>query len=101
MKNNNQDGQLRSKDSEKLKDKTVEGQDKEALSNLELKDGLYLNEFVFSVALNYGVFRRKQFSNQTQYFMFYDMGATSTTATVVGKHYIFVFLPFFFFFLLT
>jgi hypoxia up-regulated 1 len=36
------------------------------------------------VALNYGVFRRKNFSNQTQYYMFYDMGSTSTVATVVG-----------------
>ena len=39
----------------------------------------------FAVALNYGVFRRKQFNNTMAYIMFYDMGATSTTATIVGK----------------
>ncbi|XP_069115800.1 hypoxia up-regulated protein 1-like isoform X1 [Argopecten irradians] len=37
-----------------------------------------------AVALNYGVFRRKNFNSTMQYYMFYDMGATSTTATVVG-----------------
>lgn len=37
-----------------------------------------------AVALNYGVFRRKQFSNVTQHIMFYDMGASSTTATIVA-----------------
>lgn len=37
-----------------------------------------------AVALNYGVFRRKQFNNSMTYIMFYDMGATSTTATIVG-----------------
>lgn len=37
-----------------------------------------------AVALNYGVFRRKQFNASMQYIMFYDMGATSTTASVVG-----------------
>ncbi|XP_035828013.1 hypoxia up-regulated protein 1 [Aplysia californica] len=37
-----------------------------------------------AVALNYGVFRRKNFNSTMQYYMFYDMGATSTTATIVG-----------------
>ncbi|XP_053408991.1 hypoxia up-regulated protein 1-like isoform X2 [Mercenaria mercenaria] len=37
-----------------------------------------------AVALNYGVFRRKQFNSSMTYIMFYDMGATSTTATIVG-----------------
>ncbi|KAJ8316173.1 hypothetical protein KUTeg_006187 [Tegillarca granosa] len=37
-----------------------------------------------AVALNYGVFRRKNFNATTQYYMFYDMGSTSTTATIVG-----------------
>ncbi|GAB1601863.1 hypoxia up-regulated protein 1-like [Argonauta hians] len=37
-----------------------------------------------AVALNYGVFRRKDFSNKSQYVIFYDMGASSTTASVVG-----------------
>lgn len=38
-----------------------------------------------AVALNYGIFRRKEFNSSMQYYIFYDMGATSTTATVVGK----------------
>lgn len=38
----------------------------------------------FSVALNYGIFRRKDFNETAQYMMFYDMGASSTTATVVS-----------------
>ncbi|RUS70581.1 hypothetical protein EGW08_021660 [Elysia chlorotica] len=37
-----------------------------------------------AVALNYGVFRRNNFNTTTQYYMFYDMGSTSTTATIVG-----------------
>uniref|UniRef100_A0A0B7AHG5 Hypoxia up-regulated protein 1 n=1 Tax=Arion vulgaris TaxID=1028688 RepID=A0A0B7AHG5_9EUPU len=37
-----------------------------------------------AVALNYGIFRRKNFNSTTQYYMFYDMGSTSTTATIVG-----------------
>ncbi|XP_067678637.1 hypoxia up-regulated protein 1-like isoform X2 [Haliotis asinina] len=37
-----------------------------------------------AVALNYGVFRRKNFNSTIQYYIFYDMGATSTVATVVG-----------------
>ncbi|GAU93545.1 HSP70-3 [Ramazzottius varieornatus] len=39
-----------------------------------------------AAAVNYGVFRRKEMSNTTQYIMLYDMGASSTTATVVGYH---------------
>ncbi|XP_070201995.1 hypoxia up-regulated protein 1-like isoform X2 [Littorina saxatilis] len=37
-----------------------------------------------AVALNYGVFRRKNFNATAQYYMFYDMGATSTTASIVS-----------------
>ena len=37
-----------------------------------------------AVALNYGVFRRKSFNATTQYYMFFDMGATSASATVVA-----------------
>jgi hypothetical protein len=33
----------------------------------------------FSVALNYGIFCWKDFSETAQYIMFYDMSATSTT----------------------
>lgn len=36
------------------------------------------------VALNFGVFRRKDFNESAQYIMFYDMGASSTSATLVS-----------------
>ncbi|XP_072153821.1 hypoxia up-regulated protein 1 isoform X2 [Bemisia tabaci] len=36
-----------------------------------------------AVALNYGIFRRKEFADSAQYVMFFDMGASSTTATIV------------------
>ncbi|XP_043533656.1 hypoxia up-regulated protein 1 [Chiloscyllium plagiosum] len=36
-----------------------------------------------AVALNYGVFRRKDINATAQNVMFFDMGSTSTTATVV------------------
>lgn len=39
---------------------------------------------MFTVALNYGIFRRKDFNESAQYIMFYDMGASSTTATIVS-----------------
>lgn len=39
---------------------------------------------MLTVALNYGIFRRKDFNETAQYMMFYDMGAASTTATIVG-----------------
>nr|CAD7592318.1 unnamed protein product [Timema genevievae] len=42
-----------------------------------------MNDYT-AVALNYGIFRRKDFNETAQYIMFYDMGATSTTATVVS-----------------
>ncbi|XP_039259142.2 hypoxia up-regulated protein 1-like isoform X1 [Styela clava] len=35
-------------------------------------------------ALNYGVFRRNNINATASYVMFYDMGATSTTATIVS-----------------
>ncbi|XP_018328406.1 hypoxia up-regulated protein 1 [Agrilus planipennis] len=37
-----------------------------------------------ATALNYGIFRIKDFNETAQYVMFYDMGATSTTATIVS-----------------
>ncbi|XP_068186473.1 hypoxia up-regulated protein 1 isoform X1 [Antennarius striatus] len=37
-----------------------------------------------AVALNYGVFRRKDITNTPQNVMFYDMGSGSTTATIVS-----------------
>lgn len=36
-----------------------------------------------AVALNYGVFRRKDIDNNAKNVMFYDMGSGSTTATIV------------------
>ncbi|XP_058483696.1 hypoxia up-regulated protein 1 [Solea solea] len=36
-----------------------------------------------AVALNYGVFRRKDINNTAKNVMFYDMGSGSTTATIV------------------
>ncbi|XP_059812944.1 hypoxia up-regulated protein 1 [Hypanus sabinus] len=36
-----------------------------------------------AVALNYGVFRRKDINTTAQNVMFYDMGSSSTTATIV------------------
>ena len=35
-------------------------------------------------ALNYGIFRTKDFNDTAQYVMFYDMGASSTTAAIVS-----------------
>ncbi|CAB0045021.1 unnamed protein product [Trichogramma brassicae] len=37
-----------------------------------------------AVALNYGIFRSKEINDSAHYVMFYDMGASSTTATIVG-----------------
>uniref|UniRef100_A0A646QJH2 Hypoxia up-regulated protein 1 n=1 Tax=Hemiscolopendra marginata TaxID=943146 RepID=A0A646QJH2_9MYRI len=51
------------------------------LSNIKI---LQLINDNTAVALNYGVFRRKVFNSTIQYIMFYDMGASSTKATIVG-----------------
>ena len=46
----------------------------------------YLFSFFLPVAaLNYGLFRQASFNTTAFYVMFYDMGAASTTATIVGK----------------
>ncbi|KAL0266755.1 UNVERIFIED_CONTAM: hypothetical protein PYX00_009209 [Menopon gallinae] len=42
-----------------------------------------MNDYA-AVALNYGIFRRKDFTENTQYIMFYDMGASSTSAALVA-----------------
>lgn len=42
--------------------------------------------FLFAAALNYGVFRRNDINATATYIMFYDMGATSTVATIVGMY---------------
>ncbi|XP_068234697.1 hypoxia up-regulated protein 1-like [Palaemon carinicauda] len=39
-----------------------------------------------AVALNYGMFRRKEINSTAQNILFYDMGASSTTATIVSYH---------------
>lgn len=46
---------------------------------------LYLNSLIFILAaLNYGIFRRKDFNETAQYVMLYDMGAHSTNAIIVS-----------------
>jgi len=40
---------------------------------------------LFVVALNYGVFRHKVFNSTALNYMFFDIGATGTTATIVGE----------------
>lgn len=42
-----------------------------------------INDYT-AIAMNYGIFRRKDFNDTAQYVMFYDMGASKTTATIVG-----------------
>ncbi|XP_078038364.1 hypoxia up-regulated Grp170 co-chaperone protein isoform X2 [Augochlora pura] len=42
-----------------------------------------INDYT-AVALNYGIFRSKEITTTAHYVMFYDMGASSTTATLVS-----------------
>ncbi|KAF6212275.1 hypothetical protein GE061_012797 [Apolygus lucorum] len=42
-----------------------------------------MNDYT-AVALNYGIFRRKDFNETAQYIMLYDMGASSTSASIVS-----------------
>lgn len=51
------------------------------LANLKVLQ--LINDYT-AVALNYGIFRSKDFNETAQYVMFYDMGASSTTATLVS-----------------
>ncbi|XP_063695651.1 hypoxia up-regulated protein 1 [Culicoides brevitarsis] len=51
------------------------------LANLKV---LQLINDYSAVALNYGIFRRKEINETAQYFVFYDMGAYKTVATVVA-----------------
>lgn len=37
-----------------------------------------------AVALNYGIFRRKSFNSTAQYYMFYDVGSSSTIVSIAG-----------------
>merc|ERR1711872_338956 len=45
---------------------------------------LQLMNVPMAVALNYGMFRRKEINGTVKHMMLYDMGAQATTATVVG-----------------
>ncbi|XP_065353221.1 hypoxia up-regulated protein 1 isoform X1 [Cloeon dipterum] len=48
-----------------------------------LKPLQLINDYM-AVAINYGIFRRKDFNDTAQNVIFYDMGATSTAAAVVS-----------------
>ena len=41
-----------------------------------------------AAALNYGLFRQASFNATPQYIMFYDVGALSTTASIIGEYII-------------
>lgn len=51
------------------------------LANLKVLQ--LINDYT-AVAINYGIFRIKDFNETAQYVLFYDMGATSTTATLIS-----------------
>lgn len=51
------------------------------IANLKILQLLNAN---MGVAINYGVFRQSSFNETEQNIMFYDMGSTSTIATIVG-----------------
>jgi len=55
-----------------------------AAANLGGLNVLQLINTATAVGLNYGMFRRKEVNNTVKNFMFYDMGAQQTTATIVG-----------------
>lgn len=49
------------------------------LANLKVLQ--LMNDYT-AVGLNYGIFQRKNFNETAQYYMFYDMGASKTTASI-------------------
>lgn len=51
------------------------------LANLKVLQ--LMNDYT-AVGLNYGIFQRKNFNETAQYYMFYDMGASKTTAAIVS-----------------
>lgn len=51
------------------------------IANLKILQLLNTN---MAVAVNYGVFRQSSFNETAQNILFYDMGSTSTTATIVS-----------------
>ena len=52
------------------------------LANLKVLQ--LMNDYT-AVGLNYGIFQRKHFNETAQYFMFYDMGASKTTVSIVSN----------------
>ncbi|OQR67435.1 hypoxia up-regulated protein 1-like [Tropilaelaps mercedesae] len=61
--------------------------ERKALSRAVKMAGINLLQLIndnTAVALNYGVFRRKEFNGTAVNMLFYDMGTGSTTATVVS-----------------
>lgn len=51
------------------------------LANLKVLQ--LINDYT-AVGLNHGIFQRKNFNETAQYYMFYDMGASKTTASIVS-----------------
>lgn len=51
------------------------------LANLKVLQ--LMNDYT-AVALNYGIFQQKSLNETAQYVIFYDMGASKTTATIVS-----------------
>lgn len=51
------------------------------LANLKVLQ--IMNDYT-AVGLNYGIFQRKNFNETAQYYMFYDMGASKTTASIIS-----------------
>lgn len=55
--------------------------DAAGLANLKVLQ--LMNDYA-AVGLNYGIFQRKNFNETAQYFMYYDMGASKTTASIIS-----------------
>ena len=61
--------------------------ERRALSKAAELAGLNLLQLIsepMAIALNYGMFRRKEINGTAKYLMFYDMGAYDTTVSIVG-----------------
>ena len=61
--------------------------ERRALSRAVELAGLNLLQLIsepMAVALNYGMFRRKEINGTTKHILFYDMGAYDTTVSIVG-----------------
>lgn len=55
----------------------------QAAKLIDLKVLQLMNDYT-AVALNYGIFRRKEINETAQYYVFYDIGAYKATAAVVS-----------------